>query len=97
LNAEEIIAMARHIQAKRSRRKLKRRSQRQKHVVRRDSDGDYTVAEWCRKRRVSRGTFYKLMKAGLAPTTMKIRKCRRISAAADAAWQAQRETEAADA
>jgi len=52
---------------------------------------DYTIKEWCAKRRVSRGLFYEMLKLGIAPKTMKLRKRRTISEEADAEWQAQRE------
>ena len=38
-------------------------------------------------------TFYELLKLGLAPKTMKLKKRRTITSQADAEWQAQRERE----
>src|SRR5215831_10383374 len=51
---------------------------------------DYTIPEWCRKRRISRGLFYEMLKLGIAPRTMKLKKRRTISPEADAEWQTQR-------
>lgn len=58
---------------------------------------DYTVPEWCTKRRITIPHFYELMKIGKAPKSMKLKKCRRISPQADAEWQAEREAETAAA
>jgi hypothetical protein len=57
----------------------------------RSPGADFTVTEWCAKRRVTKPFFYKLLKLGLAPKTMKLRKRRTISPQADAEWQAERE------
>jgi hypothetical protein len=57
---------------------------------RRDDD-DFTIDEWCAKRRISKVHFYKLLKLGLAPRTKKLLKRRTISPEADAEWQAERE------
>ncbi|MET4313537.1 hypothetical protein [Bradyrhizobium sp. RT4b] len=58
---------------------------------------DYTVDEWCAKRRITKPHFYELMKIGKAPKSMKLKKRRTISPQADAAWQAEREAETAEA
>jgi AraC-like DNA-binding protein len=83
---------------KKARRKATSRRQRRlaRALPRRDnSHDDYSVSEWCRRRRISRGLFYKMLKEGTAPATLKLRKRRTITSAADAAWQAQRERETA--
>jgi hypothetical protein len=66
--------------------RLQRRDREQPHPRR-----DYTVDDWCAKRRVSRFLFYKMLKAGTAPKTMKLNKRRTISIEADEAWQRARE------
>jgi hypothetical protein len=81
------MATARHKQTK---RKRKRRM-----LPRNDSD-DYTIAEWCKKRRVSRGLFYQMLKAGTAPRTMKLNKHRTIPFEADIEWETRREREQAE-
>ena len=63
----------------------------------RGPDDDYTVDEWCQKRRITKPHFYELMKHGLAPRTKKLKKRRTISPAADAEWEAERERAAAAA
>jgi hypothetical protein len=52
---------------------------------------DYTIPEWCKKRRISRGLFYSMLRNGSAPKTLKLNKRRTISPEADAEWQTQRE------
>jgi predicted DNA-binding transcriptional regulator AlpA len=54
---------------------------------------DLTISEWCSKHRVSRFLFYKMLKEGTAPRTMKLRKRRTISSEADEAWRQERERE----
>jgi hypothetical protein len=56
-------------------------------------DFDYTVSEWCQRRRISKFLFYQMLKAGTAPRTMKLNKRRTISVSADLAWQEARESE----
>jgi hypothetical protein len=56
--------------------------------------GSYTIAEWCRRHNLSVSFFYKLRAAGLAPRLMKVGARVLISAAADEAWIADRETAA---
>jgi hypothetical protein len=72
--------------------KPKSKKKRRRQPPRRNSTcDDFTIAEWCLKRRISRGTFYSLDRRGLAPKTMKHGKARRISHSADIEWQAARE------
>jgi hypothetical protein len=49
--------------------------------------GAFTVNEWCRRYRVSRGTFYKLQREGRGPRLMKIGTATRITPEADAEWR----------
>ena len=49
------------------------------------------VDAWCEKRRVSRFTFYKMLREGTAPKTMKLNKRRTIRLEADEVWQRERE------
>jgi predicted DNA-binding transcriptional regulator AlpA len=55
---------------------------------------DYTIDQWCHKRKICRATFYNLLKAGKAPRIMRVGSRVRISAVADEAWQRDREAEA---
>ena len=76
----------------RARRKPRRKkTARKPQLLARNANDDFTIGEWCRKRRVSRGTFYKMLKKGTAPNTLKIKKRRTITFEADADWQAKRE------
>ena len=50
---------------------------------------DFTISEWCRKRRISRAEFYRLRARGLAPRVLETAKLRRITPAADAEWEAR--------
>ena len=54
---------------------------------------DFSIDEWCAKRRITKPHFYELMKLGLAPKTMKLGRRRTITPQADAEWQATRERE----
>jgi hypothetical protein len=74
-----------------SRKPKKPRRQRPAQVYRDNTHDDFTVTEWCRRRRVSRGLFYKMLRDGTAPKTMKHNKSRRISRSADAEWERARE------
>jgi predicted DNA-binding transcriptional regulator AlpA len=77
-----------------------RKPQRRRSLVaasRDNSQQDYTVPQWCHWHRISRSTFYSLLKIGSAPKSIKIGKSRRIPHSADLEWQAQREAEAAAA
>jgi hypothetical protein len=58
-------------------------------------DASFTIDEWCAHRRVCRAMFYKLAAQGKAPKTHHAGRKRLISPAADAAWLAEREAEAA--
>ncbi|MCJ2021188.1 helix-turn-helix domain-containing protein [Methylobacterium sp. E-065] len=46
----------------------------------------WTIAEWCALRKISRPTFYNLIKRGTAPRTMRIGRAVRISEDADLEW-----------
>ena len=52
----------------------RQRRRRQAVATRDTSRDDYTIQEWCAKRRVSRGLFYKMLADGTAPATIKCRK-----------------------
>ena len=52
---------------------------------------DFTVSEWCARRRISRIHFYELRRLGLAPKSMKNGKFRTISEQADREWGTARE------
>lgn len=55
-------------------------------------DRDYTVAEWCEKRRISDWKFKQMQAAGTAPEIWRDGRTIRISARADREWEAaQRE------
>ncbi len=54
-----------------------------------------TVDEFCQSHRISRGTFYNLLKAGRGPAIMKIGHGTRISEEAAAAWRRKLEADAA--
>jgi hypothetical protein len=54
----------------------------------------YTITEFCRRNRISRGTFYNLKREGKAPRLMLIGAYeQRVSAAAELDWQRDREAE----
>jgi predicted DNA-binding transcriptional regulator AlpA len=55
----------------------------------------YSIEEFCKSHRISRGTFYNLLKAGHAPTIMKVGARTLVSAEAAAEWR--RKMEAASA
>jgi excisionase family DNA binding protein len=55
----------------------------------------WTINEWCAHRKISRPTFYNLIKAGKAPRTMKFGRSVRISAEADLEWLRACEAESA--
>jgi predicted DNA-binding transcriptional regulator AlpA len=59
----------------------------------REPGDDFSIDEWCAKRRITKPHFYELLKLRLAPKTMKLKKRRTISQQADAEWQAARERE----
>ena len=60
-----------------------------------DDARDYTIAEWCAKRRLSRASFYNLLRANRGPRVIyPSPRAPRITAEADRAWEAERCTEA---
>ena len=71
--------------------KVQRRVAAKKAKAPRGPDDDFTIDEWCAKRRITRPTFYEMMKLGIAPRTKKLKKRRTISPKADADWEAERE------
>jgi len=77
--------------------KARRRAAVKKAKAPRGPDDDFTIEEWCAKRRITKPHFYELLKLGLAPRTKKLLKRRTISPAADAEWEAERERETAEA
>lgn len=85
--------------AKVARHTVKKAAKARKHAAKkkaaapRGPDDDFSVAEWCQRRRIGRVLFYKMLKEGTAPKTMKIGKRRTISPQADAEWQQRREAE----
>jgi predicted DNA-binding transcriptional regulator AlpA len=88
--------------SKKTKRNLRRKRVATKRLQRLDRGQplprrDFTVDEWCEKRRISRGLFYAMMRNGTAPRTMKIRKRRTITFEADVARQAQNEAATAQA
>ena len=54
-----------------------------------DAIGGWTIAEWCSRWRISRGTYYKLRRKGRGPQILLIESGPRITPAADAEWQRQ--------
>ena len=54
----------------------------------------FTIDEWCQRRRMSRGSYYKLRKSGKAPRLHYALTKPLISLEADAEWQREREAEA---
>jgi predicted DNA-binding transcriptional regulator AlpA len=61
---------------------------------RRDGD-DFTISEWCQKRRVSESMFFKMKTLGIAPRQTRIGRRVTITAADDDAWQRAREAASA--
>ena len=53
-----------------------------------------TILEWCERHKLSRASFYNLMKAGKAPRIMKVGSAVRITDDADRDWCRAREAEA---
>lgn len=62
-----------------------------------DEPKAWTVDEFCREYRISRGTFYNLLKAGRGPKIMKVGSRTLISAEAGAAWCRRMEDETVQA
>jgi hypothetical protein len=50
------------------------------------SGPSFTLPEWLKHRRMSRGHWYRLKQAGLTPDTYGSGRAQRISAEADARW-----------
>ncbi len=55
----------------------------------------FSVNEFCRAHRISRGTFYKLLSKGLGPTAIKIGTRTLITAEAAEEWRRRMERNAA--
>jgi hypothetical protein len=72
------------------RERARRQRQREESLAQRRA---MTVAEWCAARRLSRAMFYKLARLGLGPVTYRVGTRRFISHEADAAWQAEQESQ----
>jgi hypothetical protein len=89
----------RRIEAKQpaGRKKKARRKRVRKPLPPRREGDDYTIAEWCAKRRISESFFHKLKSLGLGPRVTHTGRRVTISEAADAEWQVEREREAASA
>jgi predicted DNA-binding transcriptional regulator AlpA len=51
----------------------------------------FTIREFCARNKISKSTFYKLKERGLAPREMELGRAIRISAKAEADWQAARD------
>lgn len=56
---------------------------------------DMTIPEWCARRRLSRGSFYKLRKVGKGPAVIMVGNAVRITREADEMWEAARQAETA--
>jgi hypothetical protein len=63
-------------------------------VTSRRFDGSFTIAEWCKHRRVSISMYYKLRAQGKAPETLPVGRHQTITAEADAAWARECQAEA---
>jgi hypothetical protein len=50
---------------------------------------DFTIAEWCAKRRISKAEFYRMKKEGRGPRVTENGALRRISPESDRAWEAR--------
>jgi hypothetical protein len=59
--------------------------------------GSYTIGEWCRKRHISRATFYRMKKRGETPVTIRVSGRDRITREDDEAWYQARRAEALQA
>jgi len=57
----------------------------------------FSVNEFCKAHRISRASFYKLLKAGNGPAIMKVGKGTLVSAEAAAEWRKRMQGEAGDA
>jgi hypothetical protein len=80
-------------QPKTPRRKKKARARRP--LPPRRAGDDYSIAEWCAKRRISESMFHKLRSLGLGPRVTHVGRRTTITEAADADWQAAQEAKPA--
>ncbi len=55
----------------------------------------WSIDQWCRRRNYSRSTYYKMRRAGMAPRTIEVLGCVRITKKQDADWEKAREAETA--
>jgi hypothetical protein len=55
---------------------------------------DFTIAEWCAKRRISRSGFYNLKKRGLTPKIIRNGARTIITVEADQEWRLRMEADA---
>ena len=76
--------------------KPKKKRTRKPLPPRREGD-DFTISEWCAKRRLSESMFYKLKSLGIGPRETHTGRRVTITAAADLEWQAAREAASASA
>lgn len=51
----------------------------------------HSIADFCRRQKLSRGNYYALRKRGLGPREMKVGRLKRISEEAELAWQRRME------
>jgi excisionase family DNA binding protein len=58
-----------------------------------DTADAYTIDEWCRRHRLSRATFYNLLRRGEAPRVMKVGIRTLISREASDEWRRRLEAE----
>ena len=56
----------------------------------------FTIAEWCQRRKISRGMFYKLKAQGLAPKTYNVGTRPFFTEESDRAWLTERESKNRD-
>jgi hypothetical protein len=85
-----------HRTAPTSKKKKKKKRSRKPLPPRRDGD-DFSIAEWCAKRRISASMFHKIRNLGLGPRVTQVGRRVTISEAADAEWEAARARDAATA
>ena len=50
-------------------------------------EADYTIHQWCKKRKISKAGFYKMRKGGRAPHVLENGGLRRITRQADQEWE----------
>ena len=55
--------------------------------------GSFTIAEWCKYRRLSISMYYKLRARGKAPVTLPVGRHQTITVESDAAWARERQAE----